>query len=57
MESRIISCLFPVVQQYNLSAMKRYVTFSVVQQYNFSAMKRNITFPVVQQCVHKWTTL
>ena len=32
-ESRRILCLFPVVQQYNLSAMKRYVpvTFSVVQ--------------------------
>ena len=26
-------CLFPVVQQYTLSAMKRYVTFFVVHQF------------------------
>ena len=56
-ESRRISCLFPAVQQYNLSAIIIYVTFSVVQQYNLSAMKRNITFPVIQQCVYNWTTL
>ena len=38
--------LFPVVQQYNLSAMKRLVTFSVVQQYNLiecHETKRNIS--------------
>ena len=30
--SRRISCLFPVVQQYNLSAMKRIITFPAARQ-------------------------
>ena len=30
---RRLLCLFPVVQQYTLSAMKRYVTFFVIHQF------------------------